>query len=376
MFGYTVVMLEEVAFHKFSDTVHIVTVTPSDPGVPTQAPTLYRRDVLDQPRALTALLDAAGVVAALPSACGLGDRPRVVISGMGSSHYATYALWQALVRSGVPAWWIDTAQLVDDLDRLLVPGTLLWLTSQSGASGEVVRLLEELPSGVHVVGVTNNPQSPLGTAAHSRIDLLAGDEATVSTKSYVNTVAVARLVAAELVGTGSSVMGLLRDSVDTLSEYLIGLDEHVNALTGFALDRTLLLTGRGEAAVSAQAGSLILKEAAKQPVEGMSGGTLRHGVIELAGPALAVAFFDRATEPNRERNLRLATDLAVRGTEIGWLGAAPHADFVSLATPGPGAIDPTIGEALAFQTLSFALAERAGVTPGAFLVASKVTNLL
>jgi glucosamine--fructose-6-phosphate aminotransferase (isomerizing) len=351
-------------------------VTSSGPVEPAHDPTPYLRDVLDQPRALTAFLDTAGTLAAIRSACGLSDRPRVVISGMGSSHYGTFGLWRGLVRAGIPAWWIDTAQLLDGMDRLLVPGALLWLTSQSGASGEVVRLLDELPPDVHVVGVTNNPESALGTRSHTRVDLLAGNEATVSTKSYLNTVAVARLVAAEMTGTGSSVMGVLRDSVVTLSTFLNDLEEHVGALAGYALDRTLLLTGRGEAAVSAQAGSLIVKEAAKQPVEGMSGGSLRHGVIELAGPGLAVAFFDRGTEPHRDQNIRLATDLAASGTEIGWFGAAATPGSMSLATPGPGSIDPMLREALAFQTLSFALAKRAGVTPGAFLVASKVTDVL
>ena len=301
----------------------------------------------------------------------------MIISGMGSSHFATFGLWSSLVRLGVPAWWVETTQLLDLADGLVAPHSLLWLTSQSGESAETVALLDRLRRDhIHVVGVTNNPDSSLGRGADTRIDLVAGDEATVSTKSYVNTLAAVRLVDATLTGTGPSALGSLRATEDSLAEYLGGLEEHVQAVGDFAEGRHLLLTGRGGAAASAKTAGLILKEAAKVPVEGLTAGALRHGVIELAGPGLAVTFFDHGPGAHRDQNDRLASDLAAAGTEIAWVTGDGSDGRRRLPAPAGTDIDPTIRDAAALQTLSFALAQRAGVTAGDFTFASKVTDIL
>jgi glutamine---fructose-6-phosphate transaminase (isomerizing) len=352
-------------------------VNPNTSGYPVTGRNPYLSDVLDQPRALTAVLDSSSEIVPLVRDVDLASRPRVILSGMGSSHYATHALWASLVKLGVAAWWVDTAQLLDVVDDLVVPGCVLWLTSQSGESAETVALLGRVSSpDVHVVGVTNDQGSTLGRAADTRLDLRVGDEATVSTKSYVNTLAVARLVAAQLDGTLDQAQQSLRLTVDAAADYLIDIDERVARAGLFAMNRNLLVTGRGGAAASAQAAGLVIKEAAKIPAEGMSAGALRHGVIELAGPTLAVVFFDHGLGVHREQNVRLATDLTSVGTQVGWVASQPPTDSLQLPCPQVTGIDLAIRDALAFQTLSFALASRASVTAGSFAVASKVTDVL
>lgn len=345
------------------------------------AATPYLADVLDQPRALSAFLDSSSSVTAVPGAVGLATRPRVIISGMGSSHYAGFGLWASLTALGVPAWWIETAQLLELADGLVIPDSLLWLTSQSGESAEIVALLDRLAAApVHVVGVTNNAHSALGSAAHTSIDLVAGHEATVTTKSYVNTLAASRLVAATLSRTGDLAVRSLRTTVETIDDYVADFDTHVAEVGDFGAERHLLLTGRGAAAASAQAAGLVIKEAAKVPVEGLTAGALRHGVIELAGPNLAVAFFDHGPGDQRELNRRLVIDLERAGTQVASISSDPgHAPTLgSRRAPAPAGQDTDLGirDALAFQTLSFALAGRTGVTAGEFSHASKITDVL
>lgn len=354
-----------------------MSVTPAHPKPTGLVASPYLADVLDQPRALSAVLDTWATIQPVVDAVGLVGRPRVIVSGMGSSHHAGYGLWAALAKLGVAAWWIETSQLLDTMDRLVVPGSLLWLTSQSGDSAEIVALLDWLPDDrTHVVGVTNNPESTLGRSAHTCIDLVAGREATVSTKSYVNTLAVAELVGAQLRGETEIAVRSLRATVDSLAAYVADVDEHVARVGTFAVDRHLLLTGRGGAAASAQTGALILKEAAKNPAEGMSAGALRHGVIELAGPGLSVVFFDHGTPAHHDQNARLAGDLAAAGTEIAWVSEASVVEGRSLPAPAGPETHPAVRDAAAFQTLSFALAQRSGVNAGEFTFASKVTDIL
>jgi glutamine---fructose-6-phosphate transaminase (isomerizing) len=354
-----------------------MSVTHNNLSVSALAPSPYLSDVLQQPLALSELMDDAASIIAVPRELGLAHRPRVIVSGMGSSNFGGFGLWTKLVEAGIPAWWIETAQLLDCVDGLVTADTLLWLTSQSGESGETVAVLDRLPmERVHVVGVTNNPESTLGRSAHTRIDLRAGDEATVSTKSYVNTLAVNRLVAAAVAGREDEALTSLHATVTALESYLAGIDGHVSGLSDFALDRHIVIAGRGTAAASAHVAGLVIKEAAKTPVEGMSAGALRHGPIELAGPNLAVVVFDRGPGAHRDQNHRLARDLASAGTEVGWVTNDRVDDGRQLPAPATTDIDAGIRDAVAFQTLSFELARRAGVTAGAFTFASKVTDIL
>jgi glutamine---fructose-6-phosphate transaminase (isomerizing) len=351
-------------------TSHIKTVQSDEPSA-------YLSDVLAQPEALAALLDTMPAITSVARDARFASRPRVIVSGMGSSHLAGFGIWAALVRSGVAAWWIDTAQLLDAADDLIVPGTLLWLTSQSGGSAETVALLDRgLPADVDVIGITNNTASRLASAAGAAIDLRAGDEATVSTKSYVNSLAVARVVAASIAGDLDAERARLLASVEAMATYLAGLDAHVAAMDDFAVGRHLVLTGRGQAVMSAEAAGLILKEAAKATVEGLSAGALRHGPIELAGPRLAVLFFDHGAGAHRDQNLRLARDLAAAGTEVASVAADALEGLRPIPAPAGEGIDPGIRDALAFQALSFQLARRNGVAAGAFRFASKVTDIL
>lgn len=356
---------------------HTVSVRHIRTGVTAVPPSPYLSDVLQQPQALSALLDTASSISSVLGDVDLPRRPRVVISGMGSSHVAGLQLWTALIRLGVPAWWIDSAQLLDVCDAIVTPDSVLWLTSQSGESGETVALLDRFSGErVHIVGVTNSPGSALGRAAHTRIDLLAGNEATVSTKSYVNSLAVARLLSGHLAGAGDAALASLRQTVDALGVFLSDLGEHITALDGFASGRHLVLTGRGLGAASAAAGGLILKEASKVPVEGMAAGALRHGPIELAGPGLAVVFFDHGDQPHRDQNRRLAGELSAAGSDVAWVADGLDPSDRRLPASGEPGIDLPIRDALAFQALSFGLARRSGVEAGAFRFASKVTDVV
>src|ERR1700680_5077125 len=84
--------------------------------------------------------DTARSVAALAGA----RYDRIVLSGMGASLFALYPAWLACVQAGLPAWWIDTGELLHNAQGLLTGNTLLFLTSQSGSSAEIVALLDAL----------------------------------------------------------------------------------------------------------------------------------------------------------------------------------------------------------------------------------------
>jgi glucosamine--fructose-6-phosphate aminotransferase (isomerizing) len=350
----------------------------------TNAPSPFMADVLEQPVALERFLSSMeGAQLEAPLKKLLGAK-RVVLAGMGSSHFTTYPIFRAMLAAGVPAWWIDSAELLENLMAFDSPDTVFWLTSQSGESGETTKLVDLIRQDSFVVGITDNSESTLAKRSNFLIELKSGPEATVSAKSYVNSIAVARVVAEALGQKTGSLAALNRLAQDSklIKRYLDDGDVNIQRFGDFARDRHLLITGRGEAAISAEAAALILKEASKRPVEGMSAGVLRHGVIELASPETSVLIFDHSESQNvnpdhASANQALAKELIQHGCEVGWVGgiaANQNAPDGSKVFEINRILDPMIGDALVFQSLSFAFAERKGIEAGSFKVASKVTT--
>ena len=67
--------------------------------------------------------------------------PTVIFTGMGSSLYVAYPAQAYLTEQGVRASMWETAELLDHLN-ILHSDTLLVVVSQSGQTGEVLRLCE------------------------------------------------------------------------------------------------------------------------------------------------------------------------------------------------------------------------------------------
>lgn len=300
---------------------------------------------------------------------------RVVLTGMGASLHAAYPAWLELAAAGVPAWHVDSSELLHHARGLLTQRTLLWITSQSGRSAEVLALLDAgSQAGLTVVATTNDPSSPLAESADVTLELHAGEESAVSTRSYVNSLAVNHLlVAAALSGDGRE--DLLAAPV-ALAAYLERWQERLEELRDalWASPR-LLLVGRGPSLASARAGALILKEAAKVAAEGSGAAEFRHGPMELAAPTLALLAFagDLAT---RGLMAALAADAGRFGAHVVWLGERDGAPEASRVLPMPLVRGPArgIGEIVPVQLLCIALAEREGVEAGTFRHLSKVTT--
>jgi fructoselysine-6-P-deglycase FrlB-like protein len=337
--------------------------------------TPFESDISGEPEALRRL--ASSPPPAGLDGIDLDDFERIVFSGMGSSHVAAHPTWRRLVAAGRPAWWLS-APLVLDRPEILDAGTLLVLTSQSGRSGEIVALLERLPhaGGRRLIAVTNDALSPLAEAADVVVELHAGDEATVSTKSYANTLAaLARLTDALEGRDGGARAESVLAAADALESLAPGLDGFAMALAAERQPRVVLVAD-GARTASALFGGLIIKEAAKLPAEGFVGGEFRHGPFELAGPGLgAVLFRDVPADPSLER---LAADLFATGSRvlsIGLPGAeSPAGQWVTTAATDE--LGRLVCDAAVAQHLSVALARANGVVPGEFRFGAKVTTIL
>src|SRR5262245_26105597 len=103
-------------------------------------PSSYINDILGQPRALRAAFRAISTEELLTLGCLIRAHERIVLTGMGASLFAMLPAWRILVAAGIPAWHLDTAELLSLRNGLLTDRTLVIAASQSGRSAELVTL--------------------------------------------------------------------------------------------------------------------------------------------------------------------------------------------------------------------------------------------
>lgn len=340
---------------------------------PPLPPPAYVADIHSQPQALQQLLDSSVDPSVLKLLHGLGGFRRVILTGMGASLHAQYPAYLALASAGVAAWHVETSELLAGAAGLITADTLLWITSQSGRSAEITALLDRL-SGRRpaVVGFTNDLASPLAGSADAVIDLHSGDEHTVGTRSYVNSLAAHLRAAAAALDrqTPAEVYEMPRH----LADYLRDWQEHLAAWDTAVAEQILFTVGRGASLAAACTGALIVKEAAKTPMEAASASQFRHGPLEMADDRTCVIVLpgSAADEP---LNKQLARDLSSFGANAIVLAGPNDPRGPQLPVVRSDEARP-LGEILPFQALSVMLAERRGIEPGAFRQIEKVTTTL
>ena len=332
----------------------------------------YILDILSQPEALKTALDQFDPLplAPLAKAIHLNDFDRIIITGMGGSLYASYPVWLILANAGLPALWVDTAELIHHTPNLITPKTLLWIFSQSGKSAEIVTALDFKPSTL--LATVNDLESPLAKASQTQVPIHAGAEYTVSTRTYVNTLAAGQLAALTLLGRDvESARRELLQTASAIESYLSAWESRVKAIgRAIGFPKRLATLGRGVSLGATYTGALILGEASKYMATPYQAGEFRHGPLELATPDLTVLLFAGPRE-TLELNRKLLKDL--RGYQVNafWVGSEKN-DW-QIEIPEVSSIGLPLMEIIPLQMLTIHFAEQIGVEPGKFFRTGKIT---
>lgn len=336
----------------------------------------YLRDILSQPKALDDTCQALGVTPKLERLANRlrnGRFPRIVLTGMGSSYHALHPMNLELVNSGFTAITVETSELVHYEKRYLDSRTLIVAVSQSGRSAEILRLLEINQGRSPVIGVTNTAGSLLATETDAVVLTHAGEEFSVSCKTYTTGLMALEWLGGVLAGKGlRHKRSELAKAKGATAEYLEKWKKHVDELLA-PLEgvRHLFLAGRGTSLAAVGVGALIIKEADHFPAEGMSSAAFRHGPIEMLHPEIFVLIFSgdvRASVLNR----KLLQDVRDHGGRAASVGAAVETGAFHLPKT-PACLRPML-EILPVQMITIALAALAGREPGKFEITTKVTT--
>jgi glucosamine--fructose-6-phosphate aminotransferase (isomerizing) len=343
---------------------------------PTIVEGAYLRDILDQPPALERTLARLDATAALEDISrGVRDRERrrIVLTGMGSSHLGLVPLHLRLVEAGFVPVTVEASELLHYEPALLDGGALLVLLSQSGRSAEILRLLELVRGrDVATLAITNTADSPLARQATAVVLTDAGEEATVSCKTYLAAqMALAWLGEVLTGGNRAEARAALAETIPGVAGYLASWRAHVEWLAE-RLDgvRAVYYAGRGPSLAAAGAAGLITKESTHRPAEGMSSAAFRHGPMEMLDSGVFLLAFAGAAR-TRALNEALIADARAAGARA--FLAAEDAPQPALRLPAVRDLARPVVELLPVELITLAVAALDGREAGRFERASKVT---
>jgi glucosamine--fructose-6-phosphate aminotransferase (isomerizing) len=341
-------------------------------------------DIAEQPEVFAGLLEPANAdpIAAVAAAI-VARRPRhVVFTARGTSdHAALYGAYLAEIRLGLAAGLASPSAFTvygarPDLSDALVVGV-----SQSGGSPdltEVVRVARE--SGALTLAITNNPDSPLASAAELHIDVAAGHErAVAATKTYTAEL-LALLLLVEGIRGGSGVVPAdeLRTlaALPALAATALADPTAPDLARRYRFAARMVTTGRGYAYPTAREAALKLMETSYLPALSFSGADLLHGPLALADPDVPVLAVVGAG-PGGAAMREVLARLGERRADVVTVGPADvPGSSARLAVPEVDERFAPLLDILPLQRLALALALARGENPDAPRGLAKVTTTL
>jgi len=319
-------------------------------------------NILNQPKALQIV---AGHLGTLHEAADfLKSARRIVLSGMGASHFACIPFLHQLAASGLDVVCVETAELLYFNTLKLSRETAVVLVSRSGESIEVIKLLDRLQrDGIPVLGVVNVPDSTLAKRANHCIYLQSPSDQLVAIQTYTSTLAVFGLLHAAIEGELEAAQDELAKTIEFLEsaipKWVEGREEWHSFLEGHS---PIYLIGRGPAMGAAYEGVLLMHETAKFPAVGMTVPQFRHGPVEVVDKNFRAVVIGTQSA-TIELDSLLVEDIRAMGGQARWLG--------------PGAVPPrfaAIAETIPLQIMAYTKAELRSLRPGDFRWATAITS--
>lgn len=309
--------------------------------------------------------DGAGEMAARIAASIRRDN-RLLLIGMGGSHWVNRAVEPIYRSLGVDASAMVASELLEqglaDFSRTAI------LTSQSGASGEILALLR-MPAGQERrFGLTLEAESPLGRTLPSLIGAGGTERAFAATRSLLISLALHAAVIAKLGLDMTGARNMLCNPPEA---------EVTAAIEALENCRAFVLSGRGALQGIAEAGALCLIELARVPALALEAGQFRHGPLELLGPETGVILL-RGAGSSGEAAAGLARTALLAGTRpvvFDSSRAAPVPDAITVGFPKGDSLAAIFAVLPSLQRLLIGIATRKVERVGEPLRSTKVTGL-
>ena len=300
------------------------------------------------------------------------DPPVVVTAARGSSdHAALYFKYLVETRIGRPVASMGPSVTSVYEARLRLEGAAMLAVSQSGASPDLLSLLDAgQAGGALTIALVNAENAPAGDRVDLLAPLLAGPEVAVAaTKSYIASLVAGAMIAAEWAEDNALASAL--DALPDALEQAVSADWS-RAIDSFSEPGTVFCVGRGPGLSIAAEAALKFKETCGLHAEAYSTAEVLHGPVALAEPGLRALVF-LAEDEARSGILDTAAKLAETGAQV-WCAGEGRDRLVVPAAPHPALVP--ICQAAAFYAFVEKVARRLGRNPDQPAHLSKVTRTM
>jgi glucosamine--fructose-6-phosphate aminotransferase (isomerizing) len=345
------------------------------------AGSLMAAEIAEQPQVLGRLVgrhtaDRDQVRAVLPGRLLPGRLAGTVLLARGSSdNVAVYGRYLIELASRRPAGLAAPSMHTRYEADVDYSGYLAVALSQSGATPEIVETAAHMRrAGAVVVGVTNEPGSPLTEMCDLTLLTEAGPELAVPATKTVTAQMLAIAAIAAAYDPALVTVADLEALPDAVSALLAASADGPAAAAALAARwsdaRRLVVTGRGLAYAAALETALKIKESARVHAEGLSSADLLHGPIAALDSRLPVLIVSGG-ERFAADEAALAARLREEGVPYAVCGTAPGAEL-----PLPAGVSEVTAPILATirgQQLALAAALQRGLDPDAPAGLSKIT---
>jgi glutamine---fructose-6-phosphate transaminase (isomerizing) len=240
-----------------------------------------------------------------------------LVTGCGSTHYASLSAAAVMRRLGLKAWGFPAAEIVYFSDLLPKGPINLLAISRSGTTTETLWALELFrrmnPSG-KVVTITTQPESPLASSADHLLSADAAQEQSVAqTRSFTSMFLLSQCFGGVLSGDEAVVERLkqLPPALDSLIERYIELARQLGE--DDSLQRFFFLGGGSNYGLACEA-MLKTKEMTRSWSEAFHPLEFRHGPMSVVDDHSLVVCL--VSDSEQEAEVRVVRDMQKLGARI------------------------------------------------------------
>lgn len=335
----------------------------------------FSKEVQTQPSALVDMIRVYQNQEYRPlvqAAKAVSSAEALVFCGMGSSFYAPLCCMDGL--AGVTrVSRLEAGQVLGHALHYIKPGDVAVLISQSGESIEIQHLCRAFGGKRQIIGITNNQASTLGRQADILLPLYAGEEESITNRTFTNTLALLYWLGGICIGknpgeTASELMEAAKSMGAVLTQG--GLLRRMAEYVGDTGILHFLGQDGAEMALAEQA-ALVFMEGAGCNARAFSCGAFRHGPIEISSPRHRAVFFSFSLATHQAM-LRLARQLRKHGGRVAFITNQPHEEAFCLPIAAQGQQACLLAASVAMELLLMETAALHGLVAGDFQITHKI----
>jgi glucosamine--fructose-6-phosphate aminotransferase (isomerizing) len=318
-----------------------------------------------------------GVIAEIAKAFKARGIANITTVARGTSdNAATYFKYLAEVIGGVMVSKFSQSITSVYGSTVNLSANMVLAVSQSGQSTDTLMTVESAKkTGALTVSITNNPASPLAKAADFHIDLMAGEEKSVSaSKTFIAQLAVVYMLANAL--SVSSAKMNISEMPRMLSQFVA---ENKKGLKDFAqktkdINNFVILSRGLLQSVTAEL-SLKMMQNCYKFSRPFSTSEFMHGPISLVEPGTTVLMLAPDSEFTQEF-INMTTRLSLLGTRIVAFTDIQEVEEIADETfrmPSLRGMETPFLYAMAIELYTVYMAEESGINPDAPRNMTKIT---